>query len=379
MFRKALRFLKRFIYKSIPISRKKYFVFSSNPNKADNSLALYNYLKKNYQDITLRWVLDKTAFKKTHRYPFFFYYFYLFFVSARARCIFATHSYTYFCLKKGQTFFLLWHGTPFKRFAGNLIENTSHNNIYFVAPSHFALQQYLDHYGDYLEATRCLSYRHFRTDCFIDLSSSSSKKEVLNQLGLNTFDKVILGCLTWRRNNRNLSTVFDLLPSENRGFWMAINEFLAKRNWVLVFKPHPMQTIANMNGSEFTNIKFFYDRELSNHNVPFYSLLAVSDALLSDYSSIVFDYCLLQKPIGHILFDLESFTKDVNEGIIYEDPVSYLPGEILYKEDDLLLFFENLNFWVPSDHYKNITKLFNDDDRVVDSACEKFCHKILKL
>lgn len=57
------------------------------------------------------------------------------------------------------------------------------------------------------------------------------------------------------------------------------------------------------------------------------TLLLVSDALITDYSSIIFEYCLSEKPMIFFAYDLENFT---NQGRgFYEPYEDFVPGMIV--------------------------------------------------
>jgi CDP-ribitol ribitolphosphotransferase len=54
------------------------------------------------------------------------------------------------------------------------------------------------------------------------------------------------------------------------------------------------------------------------------TLLLVSDCLITDYSSVIFEYCLLKRPMIFYAYDLEQFS-DSGRGF-YEDYEEYVPG-----------------------------------------------------
>lgn len=57
------------------------------------------------------------------------------------------------------------------------------------------------------------------------------------------------------------------------------------------------------------------------------SLIMASDILITDYSSIIFEYCITEKPIIFFAYDLEEFLSS-GRGF-YEDYVSYVPGPVV--------------------------------------------------
>lgn len=60
----------------------------------------------------------------------------------------------------------------------------------------------------------------------------------------------------------------------------------------------------------------------------------VSDLLVTDYSSVFFDYALLNRPIYFYMYDFENY-KDILRGF-YLDVESELPNKIIQDESELL-------------------------------------------
>lgn len=64
------------------------------------------------------------------------------------------------------------------------------------------------------------------------------------------------------------------------------------------------------------------------------------DGLISDYSSIAVDYMLLDRPLGYVLTDLESYRN--TRGFVFENPEAYMPGEKIYNLEDLKDYFSHI-------------------------------------
>lgn len=73
------------------------------------------------------------------------------------------------------------------------------------------------------------------------------------------------------------------------------------------------------------------------------TLLFVSDVLITDYSSIIFEYCVLEKPMIFFAYDLETFSQQ-GRGF-YEPYENYVPGPVVKdtKEVARLLSHEHLS------------------------------------
>lgn len=63
-------------------------------------------------------------------------------------------------------------------------------------------------------------------------------------------------------------------------------------------------------------------------------LLIVSDVLITDYSSIIFEYCILRKPMLFYAYDYKEF-KEHQRGF-YEDYQSFVPGDVVYNQNELI-------------------------------------------
>ena len=71
-----------------------------------------------------------------------------------------------------------------------------------------------------------------------------------------------------------------------------------------------------------------------------YDILNKFDAMISDYSSITFDYLHLNRPIGYTLDDFDEYEK--SRGFAYENPKDYMPGHHIYNFDDFLNFIKDV-------------------------------------
>ena len=66
------------------------------------------------------------------------------------------------------------------------------------------------------------------------------------------------------------------------------------------------------------------------------TLLAAADLLVTDYSSIIYEYCLLERPICFFAYDLDEFARDGRD--FYEDYRSFVPGPVVEDADGLAAF-----------------------------------------
>lgn len=113
-------------------------------------------------------------------------------------------------------------------------------------------------------------------------------------------------------------------------------------DWVLLLKLHPFVA------EEFSTTRQYYnkDGEICIYNVSDYKdvnpLLLTSHTLVTDYSSIIFEYCILGKPMIFYAYDLESFSED-GRGF-YEDYDAYVPGPVVRSTEQLLKAIREQSF-----------------------------------
>ena len=69
------------------------------------------------------------------------------------------------------------------------------------------------------------------------------------------------------------------------------------------------------------------------------TLLAVSGRLITDYSSIIFEYCLLDGELLFYAYDYESFQREGRD--FYENYPEFVPGPVAYSQTELEKLWEN--------------------------------------
>lgn len=147
-----------------------------------------------------------------------------------------------------------------------------------------------------------------------------------------------------------------------------LDEELGKFNIVLIIKPHPHQDVSVYKINGYRNIFFITQSQLDEKNFIIHSLMRETAALISDYSSISFDYMLLDKPIAYTIDDINEY----KTGFSVEDPFHFMPGEKLKTVDDMLTFMQHVV--AGEDSYKEHRREIRDyihkfqDDR----NCERF-------
>lgn len=97
-----------------------------------------------------------------------------------------------------------------------------------------------------------------------------------------------------------------------------INEAAAKYGVLIVLKPHPVQDISRIKALDLDHLKLIHDDFFVSHGISSYAFLGKTDALITDYSSVIFDYLLTGKPIALAQEDYEEYEKKVGFAVDME-------------------------------------------------------------
>jgi CDP-glycerol glycerophosphotransferase len=157
-----------------------------------------------------------------------------------------------------------------------------------------------------------------RNDIFFD-ENDQIIRMVKNEIGIDSDDKIVLFAPTFRDRKSENPIPFDTNKLlDNLSIKMS-------GKWKFVIKMHPADINSNYNFcSDIVNATKYNDMQ---------ALLYSSDILISDYSSLIFDFMLKKAPCFLFLNDYDSYTS--NERELYID-VRTLPFPIAFSEDQLL-------------------------------------------
>ena len=95
------------------------------------------------------------------------------------------------------------------------------------------------------------------------------------------------------------------------------------------------------------------------HKEPLYSLLAQTDALITDFSSVVFDYLLTDKPIGFCIDDFNEYEEKVGFCCV-ENIDELLTGPIIQNIDELITFLDSVYKGNQGDIFKDKRKIVRE-------------------
>lgn len=156
----------------------------------------------------------------------------------------------------------------------------------------------------------------------------------------------------------------------------VIDDFAKKHKVLICLKIHFAQINRELDFGEFTNIKLFDDAICREHNVSPYELLALSDCLITDYSSVFYDYLLVDKPICLIWSDYNSYS--LNPGLT-DDFIDFDSkcAEKAYSISEFLEFLKKIvnneddMVSLRQDVFKRVFNCFNGP--YTKNFCDFFC------
>ncbi len=182
-----------------------------------------------------------------------------------------------------------------------------------------------------------------RTDC---LFQEEKNQQLSDYLSINQYRKMILWAPTFRvhenysRRDSEKEFRFGIPLLEQEGDYKAVLNALRERNILLVIKPHIHQELSELTVDETKYIRILKQDMLDRFGCSVYDLMKLSDAMITDYSSIGFDYMLLDRPLGYTIDDMEQYTI----GFSVPNPLDYMPGMKMKNTDDLLKFVDSVVF-----------------------------------
>lgn len=268
----------------------------------------------------------------------------------------------------------LWHGFPIKGVA-NMDPGDPHSpeqimnhwrNVDIVA-------SYSSFFNTVINACRGSKINQYRitgsprNDM---LFRSDSKATLSRLLGVDVTEKRVAYYMpTFREvffdpnrkeGQRHWNNLFSFGSFDNKKF----TSFLEENNMVLVVKLHPVEeSIVLKQVSQLKNKGVFLltNEMLHRHNTDLYEVLGGSDLLITDYSSVHFDYLLINKPMIFTPTDYDAYSK--RRGFLLEPYDFWTPGP---KATDQLRFQEEI---VKS---LNDPMYYEQERRTVSSIIHKF-------
>lgn len=277
----------------------------------------------------------------------------------------------------------LWHGSPLKTIDRDIKVK---NNAFYIGNHNWGLKRYL---------VRIIMPEWFVVSNLMIASSNKVKEYFYSAFGSKEIEvtgfprndiilkpnlyvehlvfekniidsiltkKIILYAPTFRDTNR--------YERETPIKWLRLNDLLKKNDTTFLVKLHRHDYSKAMK-EKFSNI-IVLDNESD-----MYPLFTKVDLLITDYSSIFFDFLLTDKPILFFPYDKDDYLN--NNRSLYDEYDLVTPGYKVYDfnsfYEKLELFFENPNALKNSNlDYNKIKKMYN---KYTDSNSSKRTYQFI--
>lgn len=323
--------------RALPKSRTA--VLRGFPPYEDNLIAIYSALETRTVD-RIVWVVDDVSIpppvelRKNTRLVkkggFLDLYF-----SMTSRYLFLTHGHFLRSTPPNQVSVNLWHGIPFKAI-GKTMGMEGRSDSFLVATSDFTREVFAHAFG--MPDDRVIVTGQARTDRMLnvdrhaiwDLAFPGTPRPRQVFLWLPTFRSTPF--LGDRVDGEIFSNTFNCRDFSESAF----NALLKSKDAVCLVKPHPMA--AHLGHANSSNLFFINENWLQDRKLSLYQLAGSADCLISDVSSIIADFMLLDRPIVLLFEDIESYKN--SRGFSFNPITDFLPAEVARDFDGFLAEME---------------------------------------
>ena len=263
--------------------------------------------------------------------------------------------------RAGQIEIQTMHGTPYKTLGLDVKEDfpTEKSQIKYVKKNQ--RWDYLVAQGRFAEEMAWQWFRFHktilrtgypRTDILNNIDNET-KQKIKVKLGLPLDKKFILYAPTWRTKNQ-----FD--------FKLDLKQMRTalEKDYVLGVRMHHL--VGKGYSFEADN-KFVYD--LTDY-ISIEDLYLIADILITDYSSVMFDFAMTGKPILFYTYDLTAYSQDLRG--VYFDLQKEAPGPLLFSTDELVKAIKHIDSF-KSDYADRIAIFRN---KYLTYECGNSCEQI---
>lgn len=288
-----------------------------------------------------------------------------------------------FCLSGGATIVNLWHGVGLKRCEFNIhdgvlaerfVKQTFKERFYhpesfrrpdwLVSSTEFQSTMFATAFRIPLE--KCLNVGYPRNGillqpkeqvrAFVQKYEPQATAQLIDRMA--QFDKVYIYMPTWRDSQKNIfAQQMDLCQ---------LSDILKKQNALLLLKPHPNTIVDAI--QQFDNVL------LVDRTVDVYSIMPFTDVLITDYSSVLYDYILM--PDKDVILYLYDYDEYVRERDFYYPFAENVVGKQVNTFAALAETISRQDYAIDKKERQRILAKFWGDTKDKDS-CKEILNKVL--
>lgn len=244
----------------------------------------------------------------------------------------------------------LWHGTGFKNIALLNGNNIKRERLYKKLKKHYQKYHLIvatseadkKRKEDSFASQRVIVTGSPRNDLFFE--TLEYKNGLKNKFRIEKYDRIIIYTPTYR-DSKTQSPFSDT-------FWERLNQYLASSNTLFIVKKHPWDTYLEVPSH------LGYIKDMTKEISDVQELLIISDLIISDYSGIITDFAITNRPILLYMYDFQEYLQ-TNRSFYY-DLEKILPKPFVYDENDLLNKIMDLS-WMEDATYKKSYEMFRNE------------------
>lgn len=257
--------------------------------------------------------------------------------------------------KRGTRYLNTWHGSTMKTL-GNDIPGRLYYDCktidYMCVNSNYDIETFSKAFD--IGEEKFVRVGLPRNDCLYRNRQSDSS-EFKERLGLPCDKKLILYAPTWR-DTEDAGDSYRIAPPIDIESWRkALGD-----ECMLAFRMHPITQRA------FGIIEDDFCRDFSSFQ-PLNDLLLAADLLITDYSSLAFDFSILKRPVLCFGYDMEQYSRTRG---LYLDLEELFPCGVQKNEDELLDLMRTDAVW-NADGSHCLAERFNEfGGRATDSCID---------
>ena len=367
VFRKVMSLFMRFWGFFVPINNKMIIFTAHGRMYNDSPRAIYEYMLKTgkFKDFIMVWGLEDTSVKipgdpikvKADTLKYFKY---TFAAKYWITCVNIERSLHF--KKKGCRYLNTWHGCSINH-CGNAVPGRKDFD--------FSNIDYMCYESEYHKE---ILIRDFlcREDAMIptglprnDTLYKTTADEVISlkkKMGLPLNKKILLYTPTWR-DSTDMGKTYTINPPLTVKYW----EKELKDDYIMLMRIHAYTT--NILGIEFND----FSRNMSLYP-DINDLFKVADVLISDYSSCIADYSILERPIICFGYDYEEYCKIRG---LYIDMEKDMPSGVKRTEDEVIKHIKTMDYAAECKLTKELIKdrLTNIGGRATEICIQKIFEK----
>jgi len=348
---------------------KKLVIFESFHGKqySDNPRAIFEYMSENNPDYKLYWSADRrhtrlfesrnVAYIRRFSVKWFF-------MMPRAKYWVINSRLPLWIPKPKHTKYVqTWHGTPLKKLGtdiekvlmpGTNTEKYKKNFIfasskwdYLISPNAYSTEIFRRAFG---YNKQIIESGYPRNDFIVNANDDATIAGLKKQLNLPEEKKVILYAPTWRDNQFYSKGKYKFdLQMDLRKLYESLGD-----DYIILLRLHYL-VAENIDLGSYEGFVF----DVSNHT-DIRELYLITDILITDYSSVFFDFANLKRPMLFFVYDIEDYRENLRG--FYFDFDEQAPGPLVKTTDGIIKEILDIkrNGFVPS--------------KATESFYERFCY-----